>query len=416
MAGGTQNRNAKVALEKHLSVVGKTKLCGCPVHKKGGLKTLVDATIFNMDKKNKKDGLQAMCKIGKTGLDSFKHKMNGWKLIYIFDKLTESNLLEKFKISLSTKQQQLALYNSFITIFDNILSSINSETKSDTFFEFMSITDSVIGGKKGFGGNSLLNQMNIYNLNLTEGDFIQIIIDFDPSNVLDREEIKNVFELQDMFCDNLNLYVNESSKKELELHHHSNFRTTLTKIREVYNEDGTPFTSSKGVHIRINKWNTQVQGKSDSRVERYFPDGDYKLANAKMREINKTGLSADHIWPISLGGKHDPSNLEGMPLLENIRKRNNLTVDLLSRVCQNPEKHISSKYLDLFKNICSGEITQDKVVEIERNLRLSVENWNYSVSSMDDDTKQKFVTELLIEHNVSHNKYDKVIKDYFTKK
>ena len=415
MAGGTQNRNAKVALEKHLSVVGKSKLCGCPIHRKNGRKTIVDATIFN-GQRSSRDGLQAMCKIGKTGLDSFKHKMNGWKLIYIFDKLTESNLLEKFKMSLSNKEQQLFLYDSFIKIFDNILVSINVETKSDTFFEFMSVADSIIGGKNGFSGNSLLNQMNIYNLNLTEFGFNQLIIDFDPTKVLNREEIKNIFELQDMFCDNLNLYVNESSKKELDLHHHSNFRTTMTKIREVYNEDGTPFVSSKGVHIRINKWNTQVQGKSDSRVERYFSDGDYKLANAKMREINKTGLSADHIWPISLGGKHDSSNLEGMPLLENIRKRNNLTVDLLIRVCKNPEKYISSKYLDLFKNICSGEITQDKVVEVERSLRLAVENWNDFVSSMNDDEKQKFVIELLIEHNVSHNKYDKVIKDYFTKK
>jgi hypothetical protein len=412
MAGGTQNRNAKVALEKHLSVVGKSKLCGCPIHKKNGVKTLVDATLFN-GQSGSKDGLQGMCKIGKKGLDRFKHKMNGWKLIYIFDKLTNSNLLDKFKSSLKNKSLQIALFDSFNFIFDDIFSNIKAETKSEIFFDFMSISDSVIGGKNS---KSLLNQMNIYNLNLDEEDFFQLVEDFDPSKILSKEEINNVFGLQDMFCDELNLYVNESSKKELDLHHHSNFRTTLTKIREVYNEDGTPFTSSKGIHIRINKWNTQVQGKSDSRVERYFPDGDYKLANAKMRQINKTGLSADHIWPISLGGKHDSSNLEGMPLLENIRKRNNLTVDLLSRVFQNPEKHISSKYLDLFKNICSGEITQDKVVEIERNLRLAVENWNYSVSSMDDDTKQKFVTELLIEHNVSHNKYDKVIKDYFTKK
>ena len=412
MAGGTQNRNAKVALEKHLSVVGKNKLCGCPIHRKNGQKTLVDATIFN-GQKSSKDGLQGMCKIGKKGLDSFKHKMNGWKLIFIFDKLTDSKILDKLKISLESKSLQTALYNSFTFIFDKLLSEVKGDTKSDIFFEFMSVVDSVIGGKNS---KSLLNQMNVYNLNLSEKDFFQLIEDFDPSNILSKEEIKNLFSLQDMFCDNLNLYVSESSKKDLELHHHSNFRTNLTKIREVYNEDGTPFVSSKGVHVRINKWNTQVQGKSDSRVERYFPDGDYKLANAKMREINKTGLSADHIWPISLGGKHDSSNLEGMPLLENIRKRNNLTVDLLVRVCQSPEKHISSKYLDLFKNICSGEITQDKVVEVERSLRLAVEDWNDFVSSMDGDEKQKFVTELLIEHNVSHNKYDKVIKDYFTKK
>jgi len=416
MAGGTHNRNAKVALEKHLSVVGKSKLCGCPIHKKNGVKTLVDATIFNIDKKNKKDGLQAMCKIGKTGLDSFKHKMNGWKLIYIFDKLTDSNLLDKFKNSLESKSLQIALFDSFNFIFDGILSNVKGETKSEIFFEFMSVADSVIGGKNGFGGNSLLNQMNIYNLNLTESDFFQLIVDFDPSKVLSKEEINNVFDLQDMFCDELYLYVNESSKKELDLHHHSNFRTTLTKIREVYKEDGSPFLSSNGVHVRINKWNTQVQGKSDSRVERYFPDGDYKLANSKMREINKTGLSADHIWPISLGGKHDVSNLEGMPLLENIRKRNNISIELLKRVSKNPERYISGKYLDLFNSICVGEVTQDKVIEVERTLRLAVENWNDDVSSMDDVSKETFIIEMLTQHNVSYTKHEKVIKDYFTKK
>ncbi len=280
----------------------------------------------------------------------------------------------------------------------------------------MSVADSVIGGKNGFGGNSLLNQMNIYNLNLTESDFFQLIFDFDPSNVLSKEEINNVFELQDMFCDELDLYVNESSKKELDLYHHSNFRTTLTKIREVYKEDGTPFLSSNGIHVRINKWNTQVQGKSDSRVERYLPDGDYKLANSRMREINKTGLSADHIWPISLGGKHDVSNLEGMPLLENIRKRNNISIELLERVSKNPERYISGKYLDIFNSICAGIVTQDKVIEVERTLRLTVENWSDSVSSMDNDSKEEFIIGMLIEHNVSHTKHEKVIKDYFTKK
>jgi sulfur relay (sulfurtransferase) DsrF/TusC family protein len=412
MAGGTQNRNAKIALEKHLSVVGKTKLCGCPIHKKDGKKSIVDSTIFN-GQKSSKDGLQGMCKIGKKGLDSFKHKMNGWKLIFIFDKLTDSKILDKLKLSLEGKSLQISLYNSFTFIFNKLLSDVKGDTKSDIFFEFMSIADSVIGGKNSI---SLLNQMNIYNLNLNEEDFFQLIEDFDPSNILSKDEIKNLFSLQDMFCDNLNLYVSESSKKDLELHHHSNFRTNLTKIREVYNEDSTPFLTSNGIHVRINKWNTQVQGKSDSRVERYFPDGDYKIANSRMREINKTGLSADHIWPISLGGKHDTSNLEGMPLLENIRKRNNLNVDLLLRVSQNPEKHISGKYLEIFRNICTGEITQDKVVEVERSLRLAVEDWNNYVSSMDVESKENFVIRLLTEHNVSHTKHDKVIKDYFTKK
>jgi hypothetical protein len=408
MAGGTQNRDAKLALAIHMNSSGKKKLCGCPIHKKNGQKTEVDATLFNRHG----SGLQGMCRIGKTGLDSFKHKINGWKLIYIFDKLTESNTIGKLEDSLKGKGIQLSLFNSLFKIFDNNFESVKGETKSEIFFEFMSLIDSIIGGRNGFNGKSLLSQINIYNLNLTEEQFNQIIVDFDHSGILSKDDIKNIFELQDIFCDEFNLHIYESSNKEI--HHHSNFRTTMSKIREVYNEDGTPFLSSKGVHIRINKWNTLVQGKSDSRVERYFPDGDYKLANSKMREINKSGLSADHIWPISLGGKHDVSNLESMPLLENIRKRNNLSVDLLKRVSENPKEYISERYIDIFNEVCKNGITQETVFELERRLKLFINNWVDDIKKMNSVDKEKLITDNLVKHNFSHKKVDKVIKYFFT--
>jgi hypothetical protein len=409
MAGGTQNRDAGLALSIHMNLSGKTKECGCPIHKRNGTKTLVDGTLFN---RQGKDGLQSMCRIGKTLLDSFKHKMNGWKIIYIFDKLTNSDMLNKFECSLKDKKIQLSLFSSFNQIFDDNFKLIKGETNSELFFEFMSLIDSIIGDRR----NSLLKQMNIYDLNLTKDEFEEIVIDFDPSNNFTKDEIKRVFDLQDIFCDEFNLHVYESSSKDdlKGLYHHSNFRNTIGKIREVYNEDGTPFLSSSGVHIRINKWNTLDVSKSDSRVERYFPDGDYKIANSKMRNINKTGLSADHIWPISLGGKHDISNLEGMPLLENIRKRNSLSVNLVKRVSLKPELYLSSRYIDIFRDVCKNEITQEVVFELERKLKLSIENWFTEVKNMDDITKQKFITDNLIKHNFSHKKVDKIINNFFS--
>jgi len=406
MAGGTHHRNSKRAFEKHKQTVGQKKLCGCPIHKKNGLKTEVDLSIFNIAV-DSKDGYQSMCKIGKTLLDSFKHKMNAFKLVYIFDKLTNSQNIETIRKNFKNKNSQ-KFFDNIISIFDNTYNDIETNVNSTLFFEFMSQIDSIIGDKS----ESLLKRINIYDSNLSEKDFKEIISDFDPSFSIVKEDIKLVLKLQDMFCDERNLYVKESADGIL--HEHSNFRTNLTKVRGVYNEDGSKFMSSKGIQVRINKWNTLVTGKSDSRVERYFPDGDYKLANSKMRNINKDGLSADHIWPISLGGKHDESNLESMPLLENIKKRNNLNINLINRVLEDPSKYISDRYIPIFMDICiCGKITQETVFELERRLKYEIDEWVINIKKMNHPDKKTLITEMLINHNINHSKVESIIADYF---
>jgi hypothetical protein len=408
MAGGTQNRNSKIALESHLFYKDKTKECGCPIHRVDNKKTEISALLFNRDGDS---GLQGMCRLGKSLLDSFKHKMNSWKIIFIYDKITNSDLLLTLKKGFKCNRTNM-FYESCVSIFEDTYNTILSENDlSIRYFKFMSIIDNIIGGKNG--NVSLLNRIGIYTSNLSEEDFKSIITDSDPSNgILTEDQIKSCLKLQDIFCDQHNLYVKESSTGEIL--HHSNFNTGLGKIREVYNEDGSLFKID-GEDLRLNKFNTCVKGKSDSRVERYFTDGDYKIANKRMIEINKSGMSADHIWPISLGGKHDPSNLEPMKLSDNIKKRNSLSIDLINRVKENPSDFISSRYLNIFNDICNDNITIEKVIELERRLKLSIDEWTNNIRNMSESKKREHIISMLTEHNIGITKCDKIIKEYYTK-
>jgi hypothetical protein len=405
MAGGTQNRNAKVALEIHNLVIGQKKLCKCPIHRKNEIGTEIDATLFNRQKTSQ-DGLQGMCANGKKFLDSIKHKINSWKIIFIHDKITNSDYLNKMKTK-SVCEKTFNFYGLCIEVFEKeykMLSTI--ENISLKYFKFMSGIDEMVGN------GTLTEKYKLYNSNIDEKDCNQIKIDADPYTTLTQEEIKSVLSLQDKYCNLHNLYCIESSDKTL--HHHSKFNTGLGKIGFMYNQDGAPYEID-GIHIRLHKFNTFKTTSSEARVESYFPDGNYKLANSEMKKINKTGLSADHIWPISLGGKHDISNIEPMPLLENIKKRNNLSIELINRTKNNISNYLSERYQKTFNIICTNNIiTNEIVIELERTLKYEVEKWRENISNMDVEEKRDFITNFLVEHNMSIKKNNEIIKDYFT--
>lgn len=400
MAGGTQNRDAKIALEIHKSVIGTTKMCGCPIHRVNGKKTEIDATLFNRQNSSK-DGLQSKCSKGGTFGDSVKHKLNAWKIIFIHDMIIGSSYLVNMMKKASEKTR--FFYTKSLEIFQNEFNKLNSiENDAIKYFTFMSnINEMVRNG-------SLTNEIKLYNSNIKEEDCNVIIRDMDPNTVLNKEEIKSVLYLQDKYCNIYNLHCMESSDKTL--HHHSNFRTDLGKVGYIYNEDGNPFKIN-GIHLRLNKFNTFKFTSNDSRVEYYFPDGDYKLANSEMKKINKNKLSGDHIWPISLGGKHDISNIEPMPLLDNIKKRNNLSVELVLRTKDNIEQYLTKRYVKTYRQVCDGkEITNELVMELERELKYDIDIWRESIQLLDDISKKEYILNLLVEHNMSIKKCDKIIE------
>lgn len=400
MAGGTQNRNAKKAFDIQNKYLGLSKACSCPIHRKKGIPTLVGSELFN----GQGNGLQSMCRTGKRLLDSYKHKMNSWKLLFIFDKLTNTSNMELIKNNFKNSNSFL-FYDRFIEISNECLSKITSKELSYKFFEFITLFDQIVGNRK----NSLLVRMNIYDSNLSEKEFEEVIEDADLNNSLEKETLRLVIELHDKFCDELNLFSIESSNKSLK--HHSVFKTTLSKIRELYHEDGSPFIINK-MHVRGHKFNTASKTSIDNRVERYFSDGDYKEANKKVNEINLKNLSADHIWPISLGGKHDISNLEEMSLINNIKKRNNISIELVERVKLNPDLFISKRYINIFNNICNSKITSSTVSLLVRALQNEISIWLDNLKELSTDKKELFVNNFLIEHNMSLLKKDSLINDY----
>lgn len=406
MAGGTQNRNAQVAYDTHLLNIGKKKECGCPIHKRNGKKTKVEATLFN---RQGDSGLQSMCKIGKKKLDSYKHKINAWKLVYLFDKFTDSNYMNELKKNFICEKSHI-IYNDFNLILDNIYNILRIDIEDDTnlFFELMSDIDSLIGNKR----NSLLKQIKIYDSNLTDEEFDMMIDDANVEKNLTKKQGEYIFNFHDDMCDKLNVFLIDSADKKI--NHHSMFRTDWGKIWPAFDESGEKLLNRNGKQIRLNKWNTLAKGNTDSRVERYFPDGDYRAANAEMVKINKTNFSADHIWPISLGGRHDVKNLEPMILSDNIKKRNNLSIELVNRVLQDPTKHISGRYLAFFESVCTGEINEETIVELERGLKLEVENWSNDIKKLDQVNKKVKITDYLLEHGYRHDKMDRIIKKYFS--
>ncbi len=406
MAGGTQNRNAQVAYDTHLLNVGKKKECGCPIHKRDGKKTFVDATLFN---RSKESGLQSMCRIGKKMLDSYKHKMNAWKLVYLFDKFNNSKCMQELEGNFKCAKSSL-IYNDFNLILDKIYNKLSNEIKDETklFFELMSDIDSLIGNRR----NSLLIQIKIYDSNLTIEEFDMMIDDANVEKNLSATQRENIINFHDDMCDKLNVFLIDSADKKI--NHHSMFRTDWGKIHPAFDESGEKLLNRNGEQIRLNKWNTLAKGNTDSRVERYFPDGDYKAANAEMAKINNTNFSADHIWPISLGGRHDVKNLEPMILSDNIKKRNNLSIELVNRVLQDPSKHISGRYLAFFESVCTGEVNEETIVELERGLKLEVEKWSNDIKTLDQVNKEARITGYLLEHGYRHDKMERIIKKYFS--
>jgi len=72
----------------------------------------------------------------------------------------------------------------------------------------------------------------------------------------------------------------------------------------------------------------------DRRAYENWSDGNLHAANMFMGSRFFDGVSADHIGPISLGFVHDPRYLQPMPKGENSTKRDRLTTQDISLICE----------------------------------------------------------------------------------
>lgn len=182
MPGGTQNRNAKYALEVHNLVNGLQKKCGCPIHMKNGEKTEISATLFNRQQSSK-DGLQGMCSVGKTFVDSFKHSVNSWKMIFIYDKMLNTNHFEEMKNNCKNEKTKL-FYSNCKIIFENQFNKIVESDNDIKYLKFMSAIDDMVKG-------GLTKDIGIYSSNIDDVEKDTILEDSDPQNTI-KPYIKNI--------------------------------------------------------------------------------------------------------------------------------------------------------------------------------------------------------------------------------
>ena len=97
-----------------------------------------------------------------------------------------------------------------------------------------------------------------------------------------------------------------------------------------YHSDGAccRHKSDKGRH----KSNLQRYGQ-DRRVYENWADGDWKMADRLMSEFRKSGVSADHIGPISLGFCHRPK-FNPLSKEENSAKNNRMSLEDVKELLQ----------------------------------------------------------------------------------
>jgi len=157
-------------------------------------------------------------------------------------------------------------------------------------------------------------------------DVFEIIVELVKSNN-DVEKIKSIFNIDK---------TKRLSKKQLEEYIRLNIVDTFSKGLlspgvmsnspdrfDGYHSDGAccRHKSDKGRH----KSNLQRYGQ-DRRVYENWADGNWKMADRLMSEFRKSGVSADHIGPISLGFCHRPK-FHPLTKEENSAKNNRMSLE-----------------------------------------------------------------------------------------
>lgn len=111
----------------------------------------------------------------------------------------------------------------------------------------------------------------------------------------------------------------------------------------------------------------------DRRAYEAWSDGNHRAANQLMGDLifSGTGLSADHLGPISLGFVHDPRFMKAMTSGENSSKRDRLILsDIVTMIEIEARENISASswfskiiWQSIKKDVSDGKITSDELLK-----------------------------------------------------
>lgn len=381
MPGGSHNRISRDSLSHALGSRGKMRLCKCPLHRNKGQGILLPQTEF---KRHGRGSVQGMCATGKTLIDSYSHMLKRLQLLAV---VRPSEIKKAFK-GFDKKYNIIIL--KINEIIHHVLSIKKDARLSASEFKLFLLTrldERLKTRETGFYDADLLPQEKIeFNESLkkifTEGRLRLM-------EIIQARWTRGGFVLD---------------SKDSRLYPVENFAFNVSKKREFYAPD------KKITPYRINVHNTTASGQRSStlRGEKYLADGEYTEANRRMKEIGASMgkmIHADHFIPLALGGIHDPKNLRPLPGLENIYKKDKLTLDGFKLLKED------LRYLSHWHHAAFNQYKADGLMVVQEALRDSVDKLREFVIAMDYDEKLRFIKKVYPAYKESQIK--RIIKKHF---
>lgn len=231
------------------------------------------------------------------------------------------------------------------------------------------------------------------------------IIDALVKTTDDIEKMKSVFKIDTTL---------KLSKENLKIHIRKNIVDTYSKGSlspgvmsnspdrfDGYHSDGAccRHKSDKGRH----KSNLQRYGQ-DRRVYENWADGNWKMADRLMSEFRKSGVSADHIGPISLGFCHRPK-FNPLSKEENSAKNNRMSLEDVNELLQDEktEQIVSWHSQSIWDELKNKVKTDKDAIKLSDLMRKNIHHVLIIFSMIDDKGYKPFLESFL---NPQHSFFD----------
>jgi hypothetical protein len=407
--GGSHQRDTNLAIESIENNLGKFKKCICPIHYNDGKGTFINADEFNRCG-DSKDGLQAMCAIGKTQIDRFSHNLKRLLTCVAFYPEIIDNLLYGINEKISANIKEIIVNNininvnntdpNYIYLFDQLSIIFNNAFTVEQIHEKTIKNLSILYRLHNLEKVLKSKNVGLYSAGLSLNDLERIdSIIKEKTNKILNEKLRN-----DILDVAMGFFTIESKDNNI-FYEADSCPVNFSKLNDLYDKD-----KNKTI-FKLNIHNTKEKGQraSTDRAYSYLADGNFTEANRYMKEIGQKNkkIHADHMVALRLGGIHDQLNLTPLSDSENLKKKDRLPTEIFLKLTNNltllSEYH-RVKIVDWIK-------LNYNLILIEKMLRRSVEEQIIMVKNLPYVDKEKFLKKKY--PYLKSDKIERLIKKYF---
>jgi hypothetical protein len=425
---GSHNQDVTKSLEHYSKSINIQKECRCILHKRGDKQgETISQTLFN----RQGDGTQSMCSIGKTLIDSIKHKF--WRLthILVMELFTDGINMPVYNRLMNMTDDKLCVFKSNLKniIHSNEILKFQQDFKNDFQIDdyFKAIT--YLKNELSLKG---LGFYTIYFDSYTESfEFYEKLIVI-LEDITDTDNLKVIGEiLEDLVDLSENQYfVPETAK--IDVYENVKDRAyNWSKMNSLY-------TLVDGQYVKSDLFGpyhntTATCGGEGNRLVKFLTEVDInngaKAVTAFLMTNKAPGMHADHIFPLALGGKHTVKNMEFIPKKENLEKNASLTyasylkvISSLSSLSGMINKDLVPLLLRFYETVEDDEKRfKENISMFEKQLKFKMMERMKDFDAMTEDQKLNFVGKIrpdlssnrkqkFIERFSKHSKFSKQIK------